>query len=218
LFGALQPKKLRSEYLQGGTSAALACLTLLFGVASLLFDFSHVWAVDWWLWHVFRLLAYLIVLAVGYKIVVEIYEHIALHAVELEVRVNQWTMELRETNQCLQAEITQRKAEEKLAGTAAYTRSLIEASQDPLVTIGTDGKITDVNMVTEHATGISRAELIGTEFPSYFTEPEKARAGYQQVFAQGSVTDYPLSLRHKSGRVLAARYASFPSRRTGKRG
>jgi PAS domain-containing protein len=58
-----------------------------------------------------------------------------------------------------------------------YNRSLIEASLDPLVTIGPEGKITDVNAATEVATGCSRAELIGTDFSDYFTEPEKARAG-----------------------------------------
>jgi PAS domain S-box-containing protein len=41
--------------------------------------------------------------------------------------------------------------------------------------------------------------LIGTDFHSYFTEPEKARAGYQQVFEIGSVRDYELDIQHKDG-------------------
>jgi PAS domain S-box-containing protein len=52
-----------------------------------------------------------------------------------------------------------------------YLRSLIEASLDPLVTINTDGKITDVNEATIKATGVSREELIGTDFSDYFTDP-----------------------------------------------
>ena len=68
---------------------------------------------------------------------------------------------------------------------SAYNRSLIEASLDPLVTIGPDGKITDVNAATETVTGHTRAELIGTDFSDYFIEPEKARAGYQQAFREG---------------------------------
>jgi PAS domain S-box-containing protein len=104
-------------------------------------------------------------------------------------------------------DVTERKrAEERLADTAAYIRSLIEASQDPLVTIGPDGKITDVNKASELAIGMSRDELIGTEFSGYFTEPDKARSGYERVFAEGSITDYPLSLRHKSGRVMDVLY------------
>jgi len=87
-----------------------------------------------------------------------------------------------------------------------YARSLIEASLDPLVTISADGKITDVNEATIKVTGVSREELIGTDFSNYFTEPEKAREGYQQVFAKGSVTDYPLTIRSRDGRLTDVLY------------
>ncbi len=87
-----------------------------------------------------------------------------------------------------------------------YARSLIEASLDPLVTISPEGKITDVNEATMKVTGVSRDKLIGTDFSNYFTEPEKAREGYQQVFAKGSVTDYPLTIRHKDGRLTDVLY------------
>jgi PAS domain S-box-containing protein len=80
-----------------------------------------------------------------------------------------------------------------------YARSLVEASLDPLVTISSEGKITDVNEATIKVTGISRDRLIGTDFSDYFTEPEKAREGYQQVFSKGFVTDYPLTIRHRDG-------------------
>lgn len=87
-----------------------------------------------------------------------------------------------------------------------YARSLIEASLDPLVTISPEGKITDVNEATIKVTGIPRNKLIGTDFSDYFTEPEKARDGYQQVFAKGFVTDYPLTIRHKDGRLTGVLY------------
>ena len=104
-------------------------------------------------------------------------------------------------------DITDRKrAEEALRLSNAYNRSLIEASLDPLVTIGPDGKITDVNAATEAATGCSRSELIGTDFCDYFTEPAQARAGYEQAFREGTVRDYPLELRHRSGRVMSVLY------------
>ena len=104
-------------------------------------------------------------------------------------------------------DITQRKrAEEKLEQANAYNRSLIEASLDPLVTIGPDGTITDVNDATEKATGRSRAELVGTDFSDYFTDPERARSGYQQVFREGMVRDYELEIRHKDGFVTPVLY------------
>ncbi|MBF0484087.1 MAG: DUF4118 domain-containing protein [Candidatus Omnitrophica bacterium] len=87
-----------------------------------------------------------------------------------------------------------------------YNRSLLEASIDPLVTISANGKITDVNEATIKATGRTREELIGTEYASYFTEPEKAQAGYQQVFAKGFVKDYPLTMRHKNGKLMDVLY------------
>jgi PAS domain S-box-containing protein len=95
---------------------------------------------------------------------------------------------------------------EELRQANVYNRSLIEASPDPLVTISAEGKITDANRATEKVTGRDRGELIGTDFSDYFTEPDKARAGYRQVFAQGYVTDYPLALRHRDGHVTEVLY------------
>ncbi|HEX8515513.1 MAG TPA: PAS domain S-box protein [Bacteroidia bacterium] len=82
-----------------------------------------------------------------------------------------------------------------------YARSLIEASLDPLVTISTEGKITDMNEALANITGITREKLTGTDFFDYFTEPQKAREVYQEVFAKGSVADSPLTLRHKAGKL-----------------
>jgi len=82
-----------------------------------------------------------------------------------------------------------------------YARSLIEASLDPLVTINTEGKITDMNEALANITGITRQKLTGTDFFDYFTEPQKAREVYQEVFAKGSVADSPLTLRHKAGKL-----------------
>ena len=87
-----------------------------------------------------------------------------------------------------------------------YARSLIEASLDPLVTISPDGKITDVNEATVKVTGLPREALIGTDFSDYFTEPEEARSGYQEVFKKGYVTDYPLTIRHRDGRLTDVLY------------
>ncbi len=100
----------------------------------------------------------------------------------------------------------QKRTEDEIRRANAYNRSLIEASPDPLVTIGPDGRITDVNAATESATGFVRDELIGTDFSDYFTEPDKARAGYQQVFRDGMVRDYPLEILHRDGRVTHVLY------------
>ncbi|MDY9925730.1 MAG: PAS domain S-box protein [Methanosarcina sp.] len=104
-------------------------------------------------------------------------------------------------------DVTKRKkAEEALRISNIYNRSLIETSPDPLVTIGQDGKITDVNNSTETVTGYSRDELIGTDFSDYFTEPEKAKEGYRHVFQEGFVRDYPLEIQHKDGHITPVLY------------
>jgi PAS domain S-box-containing protein len=102
--------------------------------------------------------------------------------------------------------IQRKKAEDQRRVASLYARNLIEASLDPLVTISSEGKIMDVNNATEVITGISREHLIGTDFSEYFTEPANARRGYQQVFSNGHVRDFPLSIRNISGNIIDVLY------------
>lgn len=95
---------------------------------------------------------------------------------------------------------------DKVAQASKYARRLIEVSLDPLVTISPKGKITDVNKATIDVTGVSRQKLIGTDFSKYFTEPKKALAGYKKVFREGSVTDYPLTIRSQTGKLTSVLY------------
>ena len=98
---------------------------------------------------------------------------------------------------------------------AQYARSLIEAGLDPLVTISPEGKITDLNEATVKVTGIPREELIGTDFSDYFTEPDKAKESYRLAFERGSVTDYPLTMRHQDGTLIEVLYNAAVYRDSG---
>lgn len=106
-----------------------------------------------------------------------------------------------------------------IINTPEYARNLIEASLDPLVTINADGKIMDVNEAMAKITDKKREKLIGTDFKDYFTDPEKAREVYQEVFAKGFVANYPLTIidgilthvlfngsvfKNKQGKVIGA--------------
>jgi PAS domain S-box-containing protein len=93
----------------------------------------------------------------------------------------------------------QKDLEENLRQVQNYTRGLIEASVDALMTVDSDLLITDVNEQTIKMTGYSREELIGSPFPDYFTDPNQAITGVQQTLTNGIVTDYVLNLRSKNG-------------------
>lgn len=111
----------------------------------------------------------------------------------LEKAVLTRTIELQETNK----ELEEKQQELLLAKEqllAEYSRSLIEASLDPLLTINAEGKIMDMNQATVDMTGVAREALAGTDFFDYFTEPEDARQVYREVFAKGFVVDYPLTI------------------------
>jgi PAS domain S-box-containing protein len=104
-------------------------------------------------------------------------------------------------------DVTDRKtAEENFRALQHYTRNLIEVSPDPLVTISPEGRIMDVNAATEMVTGYDRTRLIGTDFSDYFTDPKKARAGYQRAFENGFVKDYRLMIRGCDGKVTPVDY------------
>ena len=96
--------------------------------------------------------------------------------------------------------------EQALRAASHYSRSLIEANLDPLMTIDTHGKISDINQSSEKVTGKARDVLIGSAFADCFTEPEKARELCAQALRSESVTDYPLSILHTSGRITEVIY------------
>jgi len=97
-------------------------------------------------------------------------------------------------NKALSKQYEQKEKQSAKLSTANYARSLIEASRDPLFTISLEGKITDINLATVKVTGKSRENLIGTYFSDYFSEPAKAKLGYEKVFEKDFVVDYPLTI------------------------
>ncbi|MBQ0759013.1 MAG: PAS domain S-box protein [Zhongshania sp.] len=92
-------------------------------------------------------------------------------------------------------DITDQKGlERQLQASQFYTRSLIEANIDALVTIDPLGIITDVNQQMESLAGASRNELIGQPLKQYFTDPNRAEEGIRQVLREGRVTNYELTV------------------------
>lgn len=103
------------------------------------------------------------------------------------------------------AEVIQNERD-NLSKLSAYNRCLIESSIDPFVTIGQDGKITDINKATETITGLSRDQLLGQDFRAFFTDSKKAYEGYKKVFKEGFIRDYELDIKHSSGTTTPVLY------------
>jgi len=104
-----------------------------------------------------------------------------------------------------QVEEERMKLDQRLRDQQFYTRSLIEANSDPIMTTDPQGIITDVNKQMEALTGCTRDELIGAPFKQYFTDPERAEAGIKLVLSQMKVSDYELTARARrqgNGRLI----------------
>ena len=90
-----------------------------------------------------------------------------------------------------------------------YTRGLIEASPDMMLTFDSDGVIMDVNKQAIDVTGVAREKLIGSPFKQYFTESDRAHQVAISVFEQERVRDVDLELiDHKGDRIPVALNAS----------
>ncbi len=91
---------------------------------------------------------------------------------------------------------------EELKVARLYTRSLIEANVDILITTDTNGIITDINHQMCKVTGQYREEILGSPFKTYFTDPQQAQEGICTALALNEVTNYDLTMRLQQGKLL----------------
>ncbi len=105
-----------------------------------------------------------------------------------------------------QVEAEQKKLDQRLRDQQFYTRSLIEANIDAMITTDPFGIITDVNRQMERLTGCTRDELIGAPFKNYFTDPERAEASIKMVLSKNKVTNYELTALARNGNETVVSY------------
>jgi PAS domain S-box-containing protein len=98
-----------------------------------------------------------------------------------------------------QVEAERARLDQRLRDQQFYTRSLIEANIDALMTTDPRGIITDVNRQMEALTGCTCDELIGSPFKGYFVDADRAEAGIHRVLTEGTVTDYELTAQRRDG-------------------
>ena len=100
----------------------------------------------------------------------------------------------RDISKQMKAETRLKESEARYLESFTYTRSLIEASLDPFVTISPNGTITDANVAALRIRGVTKKEIIGSHFSKYFTDPKKAKAIYLYVLKNGFIKSYPLTI------------------------
>ena len=96
--------------------------------------------------------------------------------------------------------------QQRLQDAQFYTRSLIEASVDPMMTIDSSGVIMDVNRQMELLTQCQKEALIGSPFRDYVTDPDRADRGIVQTLRDGSVTNLELTVRAIDGHTTIVSY------------
>lgn len=95
---------------------------------------------------------------------------------------------------------------EELKSARAYTRTLMETNIDAMMTLELGGTISDLNQQMEALTGYTGAELRGTSFKEYFTEPERAQHMLELVLRDGSINNYELTALSREGRPTVVSY------------
>jgi PAS domain S-box-containing protein len=98
------------------------------------------------------------------------------------------------------------KIDQRLRDQQFYTRSLIEANIDAIMTTDPAGIITDVNRQMELLTDCTRDELIGAPFKNFFTDTDRAAAGINLVLNEKKVSNYELTARTRDGRETVVSY------------
>ena len=100
----------------------------------------------------------------------------------------------------------QKRAVAALMRSEEGLRQLFEVNPEPLVTIGTEGRITDLNRAAEELTGRNRTSLLGSDFCACFSDPGLARQGYALACAEGQVRDYALCVQRSDGQIIDVLY------------
>jgi PAS domain S-box-containing protein len=83
-----------------------------------------------------------------------------------------------------------------------YAHSLMGATSFPLLSIDRSGKITDANEATTKITGLPVEKLKGTDLIYYFTDEDKTKRAYTDVFEKGFASDVPLEIKQPDGKKL----------------
>jgi two-component system cell cycle sensor histidine kinase/response regulator CckA len=132
---------------------------------------------------------------------------------ELEIRVQERTKELAETNKALHAEITERRrAEESLRTSEALYRSIVDSANDIISTVSIDGTIVSLNPAFEKITGWSPEKWLGKSFQSLIHPDDLPMAieTFQRIISGEMLPSSELRLLTRSNDYVTVEYTVTP--------
>lgn len=80
-----------------------------------------------------------------------------------------------------------------------FERKLIEISPDPMLALDAMGRISEVNLAVEEATGFARDELLGSNFAGCFVDEHQAAELVRRVLVEQRIRNSYLSMLHRDG-------------------
>jgi len=122
-----------------------ACMSLLFGLSGLTFQYSSIWDNGWWTWHLLRLISYLLVLGFMVRQYLQVVSDLKLTIAERK-----------------QAEEALRESEQKY-------RTILESIEESYFEVDIAGNFTFFNDSLSKSLGYSNDELMGMNNRDYMT-------------------------------------------------
>ena len=179
----------------GGVEACLfACMSLLFAVSGLTFQYSSIWNNGWWLWHLLRLIAFLLVLGFMIRRYLQVVSDLKLTIAERK----QVEEDLRESEE----EMGKLYAESRRA--AEVYHSVLHTSADAILTYDMAGKVTYVNPSFTEIFGWVLEEVEGENL-HFVPESEKkaSMAGIKRIVGEGKpIQGFETNRYVKDGRII----------------
>jgi diguanylate cyclase (GGDEF)-like protein/PAS domain S-box-containing protein len=124
-------------------------LTSLFAMSGILFATSSLWDLSWWLWHLLRLIAYIVLLYYLIKLQNTIFTQVERSKQEAEI--NYYTLQ---ENQIL-------------------TDAIMKSSPHAIIATDIDGTITLFNEQAEKLLGYHSSDVVQKETPALFHKPSE---------------------------------------------
>jgi PAS domain S-box-containing protein len=80
--------------------------------------------------------------------------------------------------------------------------NLIEVAYEPMFIVDALSVITAANDAAAELTGLAKHEILNTEFPNLFTDPERVKKAYREILARGSGKNFRLRLNSSNSTSL----------------